>query len=608
MQDRVLRSPGEFSRSLVQTPNTDPIALETTRPRQNSKPHWLVQSVWLGLGAVVFGAMIVGSELAVTRFRALAAEPINVSQENVLLDFTAKWCGPCQSMSPIISRLERQGFPIRKVDIDQNQALTRQFNVESIPCFVLVVNGHEINRITGATDERELRRLLALLPRQNIDDSLVAKNSKQTGQGAAPNNFPAKSTDDKKSFLRIPPLFSRNQDKDQDVALTPTTPDTFRGQNPLQDTNSDGFARDPMQVSVRIRVKDGSRVHYGSGTLIDSQPGRSVLLTCGHIFRDLGKDASVEVDVFSNGASKPQTVIGQILRFDLKSDLGLVSLPTKGQLPVIRLSSPLTPPAVRDRVVSIGCGGGERPSREDHQITAINRYIAPDNIECDGTPQQGRSGGGLFLNSELIGVCIGADHKDKRGIYTSMKPVAQLLEKTQLGYLIPSNQSQSSESSLADHPSGTNEATLGNAVAFNDEAPRKADEDLAGLLATAAAARESNVQPASMGDYVGAEIVCIVRPKTPGATTRVVIVNQASSRFVNDLLHEPGSAGRNEATAAAQPAANKNLAGKTPTNKSLTPSVRMAKQAPSFNDRQFDDLDGPIETSYETQRSRRVRD
>jgi len=43
---------------------------------------------------------------------------------------------------------------------------------------------------------------------------------------------------------------------------------------------------------------------------------------------------------------------------------------------------------------------------------------------------------------------------------------------------------------------------------------------------------------AAAQDYEGAEIICIVRPKTPGAVSRVVIVNQASQRFVGDLLHE----------------------------------------------------------------------
>ena len=72
--------------------------------------------------------------------------------QGVLLDFTATWCGPCQQMAPIVSKLERQGFPVRKVDIDQHKALAQQYNVSSIPCFVLVVNDREVTRIVGQTD------------------------------------------------------------------------------------------------------------------------------------------------------------------------------------------------------------------------------------------------------------------------------------------------------------------------------------------------------------------------------------------------------------------------------------------------------------------------
>src|SRR5579871_3594896 len=53
--------------------------------------------------------------------------------DGVVLDFTASWCGPCQQISPTVSRLERQGYPIRKVDVDTNRDLVRRFNIQSIP-------------------------------------------------------------------------------------------------------------------------------------------------------------------------------------------------------------------------------------------------------------------------------------------------------------------------------------------------------------------------------------------------------------------------------------------------------------------------------------------
>lgn len=77
-----------------------------------------------------------------------------------MLFFTAKWCGPCQQMQPMIAKLVGEGLPIRSVDVDQSAGLASQFNVTSIPCFVLLEKGKEIDRVTGLADERQLRSLL----------------------------------------------------------------------------------------------------------------------------------------------------------------------------------------------------------------------------------------------------------------------------------------------------------------------------------------------------------------------------------------------------------------------------------------------------------------
>src|SRR6267154_762786 len=58
-----------------------------------------------------------------------------------VVEFTASWCGPCQQMSPIVSRLERHGYSIRKVDVDSNRDLCRRFNVDRMPTFLVVVDG-----------------------------------------------------------------------------------------------------------------------------------------------------------------------------------------------------------------------------------------------------------------------------------------------------------------------------------------------------------------------------------------------------------------------------------------------------------------------------------
>ncbi|MEI8016825.1 MAG: thioredoxin domain-containing protein [Schlesneria sp.] len=500
------------------------------------------------LWTMLLGLVLVTTACSWVTITSVSAQATD--QNNILLDFSAKWCVPCQKMSPIVSKLERQGYPIRQVDIDQEQALAQKYGVESIPCFVLIANGREINRITGATDERQLKSLMMTLPKQNIDDSLVGKSSRNNGQ-ANPEfkPFSNKASDEKKSLPKLQSLFgSKNKSPKQ---LPVDESETFRGQDPDRRTRSDEVSRKALAASTRIRVKDGSHVHFGSGTVIESQSARAVILTCGHILRDLGKGAVIEVDLFSEENSKPMTVVAQIMQFDLDADVGLLSIPGQPRLDVVSLAIARDLPEVNDRVFSIGCGGGKLPSVEEHVVTAINGCVGPENLECTGIPQQGRSGGGLFLGAEQVGVCILADPNYKRGIYTGMKPVAQLLRKANLGHLAPS--SPETNVAVVDAGPDQNGTKLGNPVGMKQSLSSISNEMaevMTGEAILNSGTDGSSPLPGSQ-DFTGAEIVVIVRPKGPGASSRVVVINQASARLVDDLLHESSGAAKGYATTTA---------------------------------------------------------
>jgi thioredoxin 1 len=79
------------------------------------------------------------------------SEVIN-SDKPVLIDFWAEWCGPCRMVAPVLDELavEQEGVRIAKVNVDQNQELAMQFQVSSIPTFVLVKNGQVADRMLGA--------------------------------------------------------------------------------------------------------------------------------------------------------------------------------------------------------------------------------------------------------------------------------------------------------------------------------------------------------------------------------------------------------------------------------------------------------------------------
>ncbi len=65
------------------------------------------------------------------------------------LYFSATWCGPCLQLSPIMSELQREGYKVRKIDVDSDPNLPSQYNVKTIPTVILLNNGQEVARQVG---------------------------------------------------------------------------------------------------------------------------------------------------------------------------------------------------------------------------------------------------------------------------------------------------------------------------------------------------------------------------------------------------------------------------------------------------------------------------
>ncbi|NVJ88521.1 MAG: thioredoxin [Flavobacteriaceae bacterium] len=87
------------------------------------------------------------------------SEIIN-DKKPVLVDFFATWCGPCQTMSPILKQVKDEladEVKIIKIDVDKNQAIAQKFQVRGVPTFILFKDGKQVWRQSGMLSKTDLK-------------------------------------------------------------------------------------------------------------------------------------------------------------------------------------------------------------------------------------------------------------------------------------------------------------------------------------------------------------------------------------------------------------------------------------------------------------------
>ena len=107
-------------------------------------------------GVVLSGSM---SELVPYLTDSTFDEEVASTAEPVLVDFTAAWCTPCKTLSPILDELaeEQKGnLRIVKIDVDENPKVTMRFGVRSMPTLIVLQDGQEAKRLVGARPKRAL--------------------------------------------------------------------------------------------------------------------------------------------------------------------------------------------------------------------------------------------------------------------------------------------------------------------------------------------------------------------------------------------------------------------------------------------------------------------
>jgi thiol-disulfide isomerase/thioredoxin len=467
----------------------------------------------------------------------------------ILLDFAASWCGPCRQMAPIIGEITAAGWLVRHVDADREQDLVRRFGITGVPCYVLLVRGHEVGRINGATSRAELEKLLAKSREPLGLAALPSAPHQPVERMPAVPGIPLPATPAAAPLATEPPVAAAAvaEARVTDPALPAT--DVPAAARPARDpapavTAAPGQDRKALearllQATARLRVDDAEGMSRGTGTVIDCRQGEALILTCGHIFRDSQGKGRVEVDLF--GPRGPRGVAGQVVAWDLKRDLALVSIFTDVVIDPVRVGGTDRRTATGESVVTVGCNGGDDPTMHYSRITGVDKYLGPANVQVAGQPVQGRSGGGLFgLDGTLIGVCNAADPTDNEGLFAALAAIHEQLDESGLAFVYRSI-----------YPStGLADAAGEMVPSMPEQMPKVALDrrDRADAVPTAATAADGHVAPGTLSageqallqhvrQHGGkAEVICIVRPHgAPQAASEVFVLQGSSRAFVDHL-------------------------------------------------------------------------
>ena len=100
----------------------------------------------------------VGMEITKVDEANFKAEVLEASLP-VLVDFTAVWCGPCKMLDPVVRQLAQDWdgrVKVVKLDIDENQNLTMQYQVMGVPTLMLFVKGQPVQRVSGYQPKERL--------------------------------------------------------------------------------------------------------------------------------------------------------------------------------------------------------------------------------------------------------------------------------------------------------------------------------------------------------------------------------------------------------------------------------------------------------------------
>jgi hypothetical protein len=345
---------------------------------------------------------------------------------------------------PAVEQLIRDGYPVKRIDIDEEPDLARRYRVKGVPAFIVVDRaGQELGRISGARSANELARFYKTSAAKAQPSDDAGSHVGSHGDRRSGDDEDADRDDEARDLEKPTPRprkVSIRRDDEADRAAPAFS-------NPK-----------PWETVVRIRIIGSRSTGFGSGTVISSTEKESLILTCAHIFKIDGRKPvppkqfprRVAIDLFDGklkGTDPAQvhfveTVEGEAIDYDFTLDVGLIRMRPGRVLPASRVVPASWDLQSRMQVLAMGCPEG-RDATAWHTVVRrprIQNFLSGnpnyEAIECDVAPKEGRSGGGLYTaDGYVAGVCNFAEPQGNHGLYATPRSIHSLLNRNRLSAL-----------------------------------------------------------------------------------------------------------------------------------------------------------------------------
>lgn len=143
---------GQFPEQIALASAEEPVAdRRDSRPASDNLSHMAARPT----NAVASRAV---EEVTTDSFGAAVLD----SEEPVLVDFYADWCGPCKRLTPMLDQMAAESSDVKivKVDIDASKKLAKTYGVRSVPTLIVFRNGQPVSHHQGLASRQTVEQML----------------------------------------------------------------------------------------------------------------------------------------------------------------------------------------------------------------------------------------------------------------------------------------------------------------------------------------------------------------------------------------------------------------------------------------------------------------